>query len=109
MRRTPAHRSLILSSSFSCAAKQPGHELTITRDHVRVLLGKQKMSPSRHCCLHGAVLAVDDSPLLVPNTASAPLYFTDAGDGLINIVIDEAFRCVGLRFKIVPLSGERIL
>ena len=57
--------------------------------------------------VHCAASAADESAILVLNTASAPPYFTDAGDGLLNIVIGEAFRRAGLRFKIVRLSGER--
>ena len=58
---------------------------------------------------HCAMASSEESPVLVLNTASAPPYFTEAGDGLLNIVIGEAFRRAGLRFKIIRLSGERSL
>ena len=57
--------------------------------------------------LHCSALAASEPPALVLTTASYPPYFTDSGDGLLNIVIGEAFRRAGLRFTIVRLSGER--
>ncbi len=48
-----------------------------------------------------------EPPILVLNSASAPPYATDAGDGFLDIVIGEAFRRAGLGLKIVRLSGER--
>jgi len=44
---------------------------------------------------------------LVLNSASAPPFATDAGDGFLDIIIGEAFRRAGLGIKIVRLSGER--
>ena len=46
-------------------------------------------------------------PTLVLNSASAPPYATEAGDGFLDIIIGEAFRRAGLKLKIVRLSGER--
>lgn len=71
---------------------------------------------TKRCAHLGLVLAVmlcctstqaEERPTLVLNSASAPPYATEAGDGFLDIVIGEAFRRAGLGLKIVRLSGER--
>jgi len=51
--------------------------------------------------------AAAELPTLVLNSASAPPFATDSGDGFLDIIIGEAFRRAGLGLKIVRLSGER--
>jgi polar amino acid transport system substrate-binding protein len=57
--------------------------------------------------VHALPVAAVETPVLVLNSASAPPFATDAGDGFLDIVIGEAFRRAGLRYKIVRLSAER--
>jgi len=57
--------------------------------------------------LHCTTTLAAELPTLVLNSASAPPYATDAGDGFLDIIVGEAFRRAGLRLKIVRLSGER--
>lgn len=57
--------------------------------------------------LFSTAASAQELPTLVLNSASAPPYATDAGDGFLDIVIGEAFRRAGLELKIVRLSGER--
>lgn len=56
---------------------------------------------------HSAALSATEPTVLVLNSASAPPYANEAGDGFLDIVIGEAFRRAGFSFKIVRLSGER--
>ena len=57
--------------------------------------------------LHCTAVYAAELPTLVLNSASAPPYATEAGDGFLDIIIGEAFRRAGLKLKIVRLSGER--
>ncbi len=56
---------------------------------------------------HCNAAPVAELPTLILNSASAPPFATEANDGFLDIVIGEAFRRAGLRFKIVRLSAER--
>lgn len=56
------------------------------------------------CC---AATPAAEPQSLVLNSASAPPFATDAGDGFLDIIVGEAFRRAGLSFKLVRLSAER--
>lgn len=78
-------------------------QLQVVNAVKSIVLCLAVLLPTMHC----TTAAADEPPVLVLNTASAPPYFSETGDGLLNIVIGEAFRRCELRFKIVRLSGER--
>jgi polar amino acid transport system substrate-binding protein len=54
------------------------------------------------------VYAADPTPtVLVLNNPTAPPFTTDEHDGLLDLVVGEAFQRAGLRLKLVTLPAER--
>ena len=50
-----------------------------------------------------------DHPVLMLNDTNEPPFTTLAGDGFLDIILDEVFRRAGLRLKLVKVPAERAL